>query len=394
MKFIVTILVSFISLLSIAQKHSLSANIKGLDNDTLLVKRIDLSNPFKSKYMNNLLSKTDTIFVENNKFFYDSKTDNPIIVEITPLKGIKRLNGNYINPRAKVMLVLLLPDNRVKIKGTAYDYYIDYTVKGSEVSSEYNSFLKSEREYFTAMTKAYLKRDTLRFNKASNEKIEAVSQEIDTNYKKTKEIAYKYIENSLDQDFTIYLSFSYGKLNQNIDKFSDKVLNGVFKPFVDHEIKRLDYLKAKEKRNNKGLIANGKIAPDFTLKNIEGSNFNLYSDKHEFIVLDFWGSWCFPCIQGFPQMKKYYKKYKDRIEFVGVACKDNEQRWKESVKEHEVYWTQLINNDKNRQSDVSFLYAVMSYPTKVIIDKNKKIIGVFQGESEHFYKKLEDLMSN
>ncbi|WP_170854749.1 TlpA family protein disulfide reductase [Cellulophaga fucicola] len=170
--------------------------------------------------------------------------------------------------------------------------------------------------------------------------------------------------------------------------------NGVNKPIIDFEIERKKLNAELKKRNKEGVIKVGVKAPNFTLKDIENNDFTLHSAKYEYMILDFWGSWCLPCIKEFPKMKEYYKKYGTRLEFIGIACKDREDRWKQSVKKHDVNWTQLFNNPKDKNSDISFLYPITMYPTKIIINKEKKIVGVFEGESEAFYKKLDDLMKN
>jgi hypothetical protein len=90
-------------------------------------------------------------------------------------------------------------------------------------------------------------------------------------------------------------------------------------------------------------------------------------------------------------MKSYYEKYHQKVEFLGIACKDKEAKWREAVKKHNLTWTQLIN-DSDEALDVSLKYAINAYPTKIIIDKNKTIIGVFEGDSDDFYTKFDELM--
>ncbi|MGS2739699.1 TlpA family protein disulfide reductase [Sinomicrobium sp. M5D2P17] len=284
------------------------------------------------------------------------------------------------------------PEDKIKIEGKAEKYYIDYTVKGSRISREYSTLRKDKLPYIIQNDKNYLIRDTLRFLKAKNTEIEKVSNTINNTRKLINDIDLRYIENNPDKDISVYLSLHYGKLHQNHQKFTHEVRNGVFKSFIDHEIARLEYLDQKQKRKEQGEISEGKRAPDFTLKNIEGNQFNLYRSNAEYVVLDFWGSWCLPCIKGFPRMKEYHKKYKSRVEFVGIACMDKEGRWKRAVQQHGVHiWTQLLNGAAPA-SDASLKYAVLNYPTKVIIDKEKKIIGVFEGESDDFYTTLDKLM--
>ena len=147
-------------------------------------------------------------------------------------------------------------------------------------------------------------------------------------------------------------------------------------------------------RNNLTKKANwenmkpGVQAPDFKLRNLDGEYMTLASFKGKYVLLDFWGTWCGWCIKGIPDMKEYYAKYKDRIEFVGIDCRDTEEKWKEGVAKHELPWTNLYNGDGQ---EIVIAYGVQGYPTKIIIDPEGKIVEAFLGEDPALYKKLDEL---
>jgi len=159
-----------------------------------------------------------------------------------------------------------------------------------------------------------------------------------------------------------------------------------FTYFIDFVQKKLDYDK-KQKEAAKD-VADGKEAPDFTLKSIDGTDLSLSSLRGKYVILDFWGSWCGWCIKGFPEMKKYYEKYNDRMEILGVDCNDTEDKWKAAVEKHELKWKHVFNpND----SDLPARYAVSGFPTKIVIDPEGKIIKTVAGEDPAFYNFLDEL---
>lgn len=88
-------------------------------------------------------------------------------------------------------------------------------------------------------------------------------------------------------------------------------------------------------------------------------------------------------------MKKAYEKYKAKMEIVGVDCGDTEEKWKKAVEEHQLPW---INVRNAGNPDVSILYAVSGYPTKILIDPEGKIQKVIVGEDPEFYTYLDDLL--
>lgn len=132
-------------------------------------------------------------------------------------------------------------------------------------------------------------------------------------------------------------------------------------------------------------------APDFTLKNLLGDPVSLSSFQGNWVVLDFWGSWCRWCIKGIPDMKEAYAKYHPKgLEIIGIDCGDTETQWIEALGQYQLPWINLYNPDSNN-SAVTQLYEIQGYPTKVIINPEGYIYKVVIGEDPAFYTLLSQI---
>ena len=132
------------------------------------------------------------------------------------------------------------------------------------------------------------------------------------------------------------------------------------------------------------------MAPDFELPNLQGATTKLSSLRGKYVVIDFWGSWCIWCIRGIPQMKNYYTKYKDKMEILGVDCRDSEDKWRAAVDEYQLPWPQVYCDDANLRK-LGSKYGVQGFPTKVLVDPNGKIVKTSIGEDPAFYTFLDGL---
>ena len=132
------------------------------------------------------------------------------------------------------------------------------------------------------------------------------------------------------------------------------------------------------------------LAPDFELPNLQGATTKLSSLRGKYVVIDFWGSWCIWCIRGIPQMKTYYAKYKDKMEILGVDCRDTEDKWKAAVEEHQLPWLQVRCPNEQLQARAA-QYNIEGFPTKVVVDPKGKIAKVVVGEDPAFYTYLDGL---
>ena len=133
-------------------------------------------------------------------------------------------------------------------------------------------------------------------------------------------------------------------------------------------------------------------APDFELPDLQGNPLKLSSLRGKYVVLDFWGSWCIWCIRGIPHMKEAYKKYKDKMEILGVDCQDTEEKWKAAVEEHQLPWLQVRCPEDYLQT-LGQQYRIQGFPTKVIIDPEGRLVKVVVGEDPAFYTFLDQLFA-
>ena len=151
---------------------------------------------------------------------------------------------------------------------------------------------------------------------------------------------------------------------------------------------------AGDKDNDTTLVmGQGEEAPDFTLKTPDDSTLTLSSLRGQYVVLDFWGTWCKWCIKGIPDMKEYYTKYGDKLEILGVDCNDTVEKWKAAVKEYELPWVHVYwdKDDENGDNPLE-LYGVRGFPTKVVVDPKGNVAKVIVGEDPAFYDYLDEVL--
>lgn len=106
-------------------------------------------------------------------------------------------------------------------------------------------------------------------------------------------------------------------------------------------------------------------APDFSFTSKQGEFITLEDLKGKTVVLDFWGTWCKPCLMATPDLLKLNKKFSEQgVVFIGVAVNDQEDPWAAYIEKNGMSWPQFF--DKTRKMATPF--GVSSYPTYVIID--------------------------
>jgi thiol-disulfide isomerase/thioredoxin len=143
-------------------------------------------------------------------------------------------------------------------------------------------------------------------------------------------------------------------------------------------------------------FVNGEAAADFTLKKNDNTDFTLSQLRGSYVLLDFWGSWCGPCLQEAPQLRGVYaqfhgKKFKDAksFEIVGVGIERSAERWQNAIQSLGIADWYHISDFQYLDSPVAKQYGVRVIPTKFLLNTEGVIVHV-NPTSEEIHRFLND----
>lgn len=131
--------------------------------------------------------------------------------------------------------------------------------------------------------------------------------------------------------------------------------------------------KPKPAEQQKPVVGN--MAPDFTMNDTEGKPVSLSQYKGQFVLVDFWASWCGPCRGENPNVVAAYKKYKNKnFTVLGVSLDEDKDAWMKAIQKDGLTWKH-ISDLKGWQSAVVPVYGIEGIPYNVLLDPEGKILA-------------------
>jgi len=164
---------------------------------------------------------------------------------------------------------------------------------------------------------------------------------------KKKETAYEWLEKSVDRGFDAY----------------EYLLQSEFK--VLHDDKRFKDLIARMKAKT-GI---DQPAKNFSGSLLSGDVYSLNQDRGKVVLIDFWATWCPPCVAGLPELKKLYEElHPQGFEIIGISLDSEREGLEEFLEKRKVPW-KIVFSGKGIDDDAAKLYSIRSVPKYFLIDR-------------------------
>ena len=380
MKNLLIVFLLFMSRSLIAQENSftVSGKITGLDSKKMFVSFKDE----KGKLIR------DSILVNEGVFSYTRKVDEITMISISPNvdRVVKRTERGYFPAKSSLLQFIAFPGANVKFSGMITDFVNAYPSGDAanndlaKLNSEIYPLLNESVNWSVKLANKVIT-DSMDIRMA-DQAIEKLSEAV-LNIKQEfiKENPSSFVSAWTLEDLMLRSQVSNETAISLFENLDHEDLNAV--PFYADASKRVEGIRA---------TAIGKPAPEInTTYTYDGKRFDLASLKGKYVVIDFWGTWCGPCIAGMPRMKEYLDKFRDKMEIVGVAQEsDDGTRWKAFLDKNKLYqWHHVLSR---KDEDYILRYSVAGFPTKIIVDPQGKIVARFVGEDEAIYKKLDEML--
>jgi thiol-disulfide isomerase/thioredoxin len=122
-------------------------------------------------------------------------------------------------------------------------------------------------------------------------------------------------------------------------------------------------------------LARARMAPAFAVTTLDGKRVSLDELRGKVVLLDFWATWCGPCREALPHMKKIAKNFEGQpLVILSISLDNNEQKWKEFIQKNEMNW--MHYRDGGFEGQIARLFDVHAIPHTFTIDPD----GVLQDE--------------
>jgi len=306
------------------------------------------------------LTSLDSTVIKGGKFSFKGKTDTAQVAVVTFDMGETMRGCQFYLERGNTEILIDAENGNQYLAGTPNNdafqkFYDDTEVFNDEYdeiedriritlasqgdASEFYAQMSDLQDRFTALLAQSIEENAGKFY-AYNQLMEN----------------YSMFEPEVTMDLLEKLAPTFGgdiMFNQLTAMISAQLSTSLGHPYIDFEASILDKKYA------------------FTGK----AKLSDYIGKNKIVLLDFWASWCTPCLNEIPNLKAAYKKFKSKgFEIVSVSVDDGTDEWIKAVKDNSMNWVQLWNGE-DMVNSAAVKYSITAIPSTFLIDADGTIIG-------------------
>lgn len=186
----------------------------------------------------------------------------------------------------------------------------------------------------------------------------------------------QHAENPIDALLALELGAFWGEPERQTvyDRLAQTLDSEIVNRRVIHD--RNDHARYLSQQEKIFSLFIGTKAPEFTLSSFDGPEIKFYDvvKEHSYVLLEFWASWCGPCIKALPNLKKVYaNRHGEEFEIVSVSIDRNRTLWEAASEKYKLPWINLAETDPSN-TEVSSVYGVEYVPKNYLLDSNGCIV--------------------
>lgn len=158
--------------------------------------------------------------------------------------------------------------------------------------------------------------------------------------------------------------------------------------------------RERERENTERILAMmaefvGEPAPDFSFETANGDKYHLSDFRGKYVLLDFWGSWCGPCVQEIPKLVEVYDMFSDKnFVMIGISNDAAASNWDtqnliDYAEDKDMQWLQVLDDP---ETTIHKLYNIQFWPNMFLIDTDGVVLQRDGLRGEYLKKRLEGLL--
>lgn len=327
------------------------------DGDTLF-----LTNDFMTG------TPVDTMIAKAGKFELTGTVDSTFMCLIYSKKNQEVMSSPFFIEEGSIELTLSdNPKNR--------------RVSGSSLNNEWqelNDSLSLIGQQFSMMA------ENMATNNLTAEEAQSLNEKQQKLVKQWQDITFRYAKNNADNELGYFLITQFYDPDCKDAASKQQLISMLPKNTQDRPLVKT----IQTKLNSSKATSEGNKMKDFTMNDINDRPMSILSEiaKNKITVIDFWASWCGPCLREMPSMVEMYKKYKNNgLGIIGISLDSRKSDWENATKCFFIEWPQIsdLNGWNNAAAQ---MFNVQSIPYTIVVSSDGTILkkGLRGSELEEF----------
>ncbi len=308
--------------------------------------------------------------VQKNSTVYEGRAKGPTAVNLYyAANGEPFFSKSRTNSLERLNMYVDAGETKVSFGDT----FKDASIKGSALQDEYATFEKHMEAYNRSYEQLAKERSAMYKQAEPNkEEMLKLTAKFDALQKEMDAAKVAFIQAHPQSYFSLLSLKEVAGYSIDVEKIE---------PLYQSLAKELQHKpEGQELAKNLAIakrLAVGQVAPDFTQPDLDGKPVKLTDFKGQYVLLDFWASWCGPCRADNPNLVKAYQAYKDKnFTIIGLSLDNPGKRndWLKAIEKDGLPWHH-VSDLTGWKNEVAGLYGIQAIPQNFLIDPQGRIVA-------------------